>query len=62
MEAAKDTFFGGGLIVLDEFHIDAGFFEVVVVVGFHEITPLIAEYGWGYDFEACDGAGFYGYL
>ena len=39
-----DAFFGGRLVVLDEFHINAGFLEVIVVVGLHKISPGITKH------------------
>ena len=46
MKSAENTVTGAGLIVLNEFHINACFLEIVIIVCFHEISSGITKYSW----------------
>ena len=42
MEAAQHALGGGAFVVLDKFTGDAGFFEEILLIGFHEVAAGIA--------------------
>ena len=46
MKSAENTVTGAGLIVLNEFHINACFLEIFIIVCFHEISSGITKYSW----------------
>ena len=46
MQASQHAFHGHGLVVLDKYHIQSRFPEIVLIISFHKISPLVLKNSW----------------
>ena len=51
MKAAQHSFYGRGLVVLNKYHVQAGFSHIILIVGFHKIAALVSVHCRLYDIE-----------